>query len=598
MEVPHVSYLISIACGEFAKIEDTWRGTPVQYFVKPGKEKQARRAFSLTPDMLDHFSETFGYAYPYPKYSQVVVEDFIFGGMENISATTLIDRCLMDERAALDYEPQDLVSHELARQWFGDLVTCKDWSHAWLNEGFATFSEVVYREHWRGEEDAGYHRLQQMQSYFERDRSERRPIVTKAYTLPMELFDQHIYEKGGLVLHMLRHALGDGPFWQSVQAYLHEFAGRNVQTEDLIGVINRVTGKNMEWFFDQWVFGAGFPEFEVAYAWDEKRKTATLTVDQKQKVDEKTPVFRSPVTVRFHGRRTVEERIEVRQAHQIFSFRLEEKPAFASFDPGFHILKKLTFKKPQEMLKTQLVKDPDWFGRVEAAQSICREGSREALEAVGYALQRDPFWGARVETAAALGATRQTLAFDALEKAVRKESHLDVIRAGALSGLMRLRDDRAWPLLRACAAPGGRPQGRIAAMRAMAAMARGREPQRFDVRQELERYLYDANFFAKFGAMIALELLDEPAAATELERIGQREVDGRIRMNARDIARALREGKSKGEEIVRLRGDLEKLREERRTLEDRVAKLEALAAPRRPSKRARRGAASKGTPRR
>jgi aminopeptidase N len=661
MEVPHVSYLLSIACGEFAKIEDSWRGTPVQYFVKPGQEKQARRAFSLTPDMIEHFSETFGYAYPYPKYSQVVVEDFIFGGMENISATTLIDRCLMDERASLDYEPQDLISHELAHQWFGDLVTCKDWSHAWLNEGFATFCEVVYREHWRGGEDAGYHRLQQMQSYFERDRSERRPIVTKAYTLPMELFDQHIYEKGGLVLHMLRHVLGDGPFWASVRAYLHEYAGRNVQTEDLIGVINRVTGKNLEWFFDQWVFGAGFPEFEVSYAWDEKHKTATLTVDQKQKVDERTPVFRTPVTVRFHGRRPVEEGIVVSQAHQLFSFRLEEKPAFASFDPGFHILKKLTFKKPPEMLKTQIVKDPDWFGRVEAAQALCREGSREALDAVGKALRSDPFWGARAEMAAALGengslhsrdllikalgtkdhkvrralvralgqfqdeiaakallplarkdpsyfvegeanaalgATRQTLAFDALERAVRKESHLDVIRAGALSGLARLRDERAWPLLRACAAPGGKPQGRIAAMRAMAAMARGREPQRFDVRQELERYLYDANFFAKFGAMMALELLDEPAAALELERIGQREVDGRIRMNARDIARALREGKSKGEEIVRLRGDLEKLREERRALEDRVAKLEALAAPKRPRTQERRRAASKGRPKR
>ena len=136
---PHVTYLLSVACGEYAKVEERWRGIPVQYFVKPGQEEMARRSFSQTPDMLEHFSKIFGVDYPYEKYSQVVVEDFIFGGMENISATTLIDTALLDERAALDYEPQDLISHELAHQWFGDLLTCKDWSHAWLNEGFATW---------------------------------------------------------------------------------------------------------------------------------------------------------------------------------------------------------------------------------------------------------------------------------------------------------------------------------------------------------------------------------------------------------------------------------------------------------------------------
>ncbi len=647
---PHVSYLLSIACGEFAKVEDRWRGVPVQYFVKPSEEAKARRTFGLTPDMLEHFSRTFGVDYPYEKYSQVVVEDFIFGGMENISATTLIDRCLMDERAALDYEPQDLVSHELAHQWFGDLVTCKDWSHAWLNEGFATYSEVVYREHWRGGDDAHQHRLAQMQAYFDRDRAERRPIVTKAYTQPIELFDAHIYEKGALVLHMLRELLGDGVFWSCVKEYLTEFRGRTVQTEDLIGVITRVTGRNLEWFFDQWVYGAGFPELEVAFAWDEEGKVATLTVDQKQKVEGATGLFRLPVKVLFHGRKPVVNPIEVKEAHQVFTFRLDGKPDFVAFDPGCHLLKRLTFKQPVEMLKARLVKDPDWFGRVEAAQMLCKDGSRSALEAVGKALQRDAFWGARVEMAAALGengslvahdqllaavktqdpkvrravsralgrfqdraassalaklakddlsyfvegeanlalgATKQEGAFDILRESLRKESHLDTIRANACMGLARLRDDRAWPLLKAAAAPGGKAQGRIAAMRAMATLARGRDPYRTEIREELERYLNDANFFAKFGAILSLELLDEAAAAPAVEAVRFRESDGRLKSNSRDVARALREGKSKGEEIAALRSDLEKLREDKRSIEDRLAKLEAAAKAARPPVKAK-----------
>ena len=636
--VPHVTYLISIACGEFAKVEDRWHGIPVEYYVKPGQAEMVRRSFSRTPDMLEHFSKTFGVDYPYEKYSQVVVEDFIFGGMENISATTLIDRCLLDERAALDYEPQDLISHELAHQWFGDLLTCKDWSHAWLNEGFATYSEVVYREHWRGDEDAHQHRLLQMQAYLDRDRSERRPIVTKAYTLPMELFDQHIYEKGALVLHMLRRVLGEEPFWASIREYLTAFRGQTVQTEDLIGVITRVTGMNVEWFFDQWVFGAGFPEYEVAYAWDDEKKTATLTVDQKQKVEKQTGLFRMPVTIKFHGRKPHEQTVEVKEAHQAFTFHIEAKPDFVSFDPGCHILKKLTFKQPAEMLKARLRKDPDWFGRAEAARMLCRDGSRDALDSVGKALLKDPFWGARVEMAAALGengslhardllvsglktpdhkvrravvsalgrfqdeiaakalariakgdpsyyvegeaclalgATKQPLAFDILKDAAGRPSHRDIVRTCACSGLARLRDDRAWPILRACAAPGGHPQGRMAAMRAMAALAKGRDPYRTEIREELERFLKDPNFFAKFGALMSIEILDEPAAAGAVEALRFRESDGRLRANSRDIARALREGKSKGEELVALRSDIEKLREEKRSIEDRLGKLEA-----------------------
>jgi aminopeptidase N len=331
--------------------------------------------------------------------------------------------------------------------------------------------------------------------------------------------------------------------------------------------------------------------------------------------------------------------VEVKEAHEVFTCALDAKPDFVAFDPGFHLVKKLTFKQPSEMLKARLTKDPDWSGRVEAAQMLCKDGSRDALAAVSKGLAKDPFWGARVEMAAALGengalvardaligalkakdpkvrravvralgkfqdeaaaaalaplaksdpsyfvegeahaalgATKQPLAFDILCRGVQKASHLDIIKASACIGLARLRDDRAWPVLKSSAFPGGKPQGRIAAMRAMAMLAKGRDPFRSEIREELERYLKDANFFAKFGALLSLEILDEPAAVAAVEALRFREGDGRLRSNSRDVARALREGKSKGDEIAALRTDLEKLREDKRALEDRLVKLEEM----------------------
>jgi hypothetical protein len=192
------------------------------------------------------------------------------------------------------------------------------------------------------------------------------------------------------------------------------------------------------------------------------------------------------------------------------------------------------------------------------------------------------------EACAALGATKQPAAFDILTSALKRDSHADVIRASALSGLSRLMDERAWPFLRRHAKPGGSWPGRLSAMRALSQMAKGRDPHRQDVREELERYLSDESYFGKWGALLALDALGEAAAVPEVERVRYREADGRLRMNSRDIARRLREGKSRGEEVNALRSDIEKLREEKRAIEDRVARLEALSGTSRPPGRAKK----------
>ena len=206
----HPSYLMTLAVGDFAEIQDEWQGLPVLYYVEKGKEAEGDRSMNKTPAMMTFLSETYGYQYPFPKYAQVCVDDFIFGGMENTSTTLLTDRCLLDERASLDNtRTETLVLHELAHQWFGDLVVIKHWSHAWIKEGMATYAEVLWTDHEYGKDEAAYYLLGEMRSYLAEDSSRyRRPIVTNVYRAPIELYDRHPLRKGRLCLSHDSDAVG------------------------------------------------------------------------------------------------------------------------------------------------------------------------------------------------------------------------------------------------------------------------------------------------------------------------------------------------------------------------------------------------------
>src|SRR5665213_1491772 len=226
--VPHASYLVTLVVGPFSEIAQAHDRLPVFYYTLPGREADGERAFGSTPRMIDVFERTFGVPYPYARYSQIAVADFIFGGMENTAATTQTDRVLHDERAHLDYSAEYLASHELAHQWFGDLVTCRDWAHAWLNEGFATYCEAVWLEAEKGWDEYQHDIYGVVQRYLEEDTERyRRPIVCNVFRDPIELFDRHLYEKGAAVLHMLRGELGWERMRRSVRRYLNENARRN-----------------------------------------------------------------------------------------------------------------------------------------------------------------------------------------------------------------------------------------------------------------------------------------------------------------------------------------------------------------------------------
>jgi aminopeptidase N len=347
MDEPHSSYLISMVIGNYAKLDDTYKNIPVEYYTYKGTEAEARNAFAKTPEMMRVFSEKLDIEFPFNKYAQTIVANFIFGGMENVTATTHADTEILGNRSGeAQISTENLISHELAHSWFGDLVTCKDWSQAWLNEGFATFMEAVFREQQAGHE--GY--LAEMRSntflYFLEDSLKyRRPIVYDRYSAPIDLFDATLYKKGALILHMLRYTVGDEMFWKALHKYLSENRDKNVETSDLQRAFEETTGQKLDWFFDQWVYKAGYPELRVRSFYDLRAHTITLDVTQTQGTELNTPaVFRLPVDVEFvtvKGARV--EHIEINERHQRFTFKLDSKPLKINFDKDERILKKLDF---------------------------------------------------------------------------------------------------------------------------------------------------------------------------------------------------------------------------------------------------------------
>ena len=443
-EVPHVSYLVSLVVGEFDHWTEEVDGLPLEYYVPVGRRKDGERSFANTADMIKCLSGFAGEPYPYVKYAQVTVPDFTWGGMENTSATTLTDFSLQDERSVLDYDFDSLTSHELAHQWFGDLVTCREWAHAWLNEGFASYCEYVWAEWYLGEDEAQQKRLADSADYFAEEAEYRRPLVWRKYHDPVELFDVHLYEKGAWVLWMLRNVVGDDVFKRAVQAYVARHREGLVTTPDLLRAFEDVSGKTLGWFFDQWVYGAGHPMFEVSYSWDEDAGAARVSVKQTQKIEGDTHLFRMPVQVAFGQparKQPVIETIEVGargEAEDGFSVSLTKRPTWIRFDYENKILKTLKFDRPEELLLAQLHED-EMTGRVDAVEALGRKGTPTGVAALIETLRKDTFWAVQAAAATALGETRSAAARTALLEAL--EHPESKVRAAAARALGAWRAD-------------------------------------------------------------------------------------------------------------------------------------------------------------
>ncbi|ODH01008.1 aminopeptidase [Nostoc sp. KVJ20] len=466
----HPTYLMALAVGDFAEIRDEWKGKPVTYYVEKGREEDAKRSMDKTPRMIEFLSQKYGYPYPFPKYAQVCVDDFIFGGMENTSTTLLTDRCLLDERAALDNRnTESLVVHELAHQWFGDLVVIKHWSHAWIKEGMASYSEVMWTEEEYSSEEAAYYRLLEARRYLSEDSSRyRRPMVTHVYREAIELYDRHIYEKGSCVYHMIRAQLGDELFWQAIQTFIQDNAHKTVETVDLLRAIEKSTGRNLLFLFDQYVYRGGHPDFKVAYSWDGDAKLAKITVTQTQAAEGKNgskDLFDLKIPIGFgytqeevksevksNGKLSTQHSalktftVRVNEREQSFYFPLENKPQFISFDVGNNYLKTVVLEYPISELKAQLEFDPDPISRVYAATALAKKGGLEATIALSASLKNDPLWGVRVEVAKQLAKINLDQAFDGLVPALKDKNAY--VRRSVVEALAQIKTAESYKIVR------------------------------------------------------------------------------------------------------------------------------------------------------
>ncbi|HZS09606.1 MAG TPA: M1 family aminopeptidase [Blastocatellia bacterium] len=453
---PHPAYLVTVVVGEYERVQDHYDGLPVDYYVYRDQQAAGERLFARTPQMIEFFSRLYGHPYPYPKYAQILVSDFLFGAMENTSATTMTDRVLLDEQAAAELSYEDIVAHELAHHWWGDLVTCKHWSQIWLNESFATYSEYLWREYSCGEDEARFTLFQDFLTYLREDTSShRRPIVHHGYFFSEELMDRHAYEKGACVLHMLRYALGDDGFFRSLAHYLNKFRFGVAETNDFKVAIEEATGKNLYWFFDQWIYKAGYPELEVGYEWTRDQKMLRLSVRQVQQEDKYTSVFRFPVEIEIavakQGSDEPERmsyRVDVGKVEQDFYFPCASKPRMVIFDKGHRVFKLMRFPKSAQELGFQLIHDEDVIGRMRAARELGAFKGDDTVNTLHAVVVGGDFPAVRMAAAISLGEIGTDGAREALIEAYRYAGNHPQVRRGIAWAMGNSRDESAVDFLR------------------------------------------------------------------------------------------------------------------------------------------------------
>jgi aminopeptidase N len=406
-EKPHPVYCITMTVGPYEVIEDSLGDLPVNYWVYKKDVPDALRSFQKTPRMIDFFSTVFDYPYPWAKYDQICVAGS-GGGIENTSATVLGHGTIHNERADQDFSSEGLVAHELAHMWWGDMVTERTWSHVWLSESFATFAEYLWARHDKGEDEGALNLKRKKDSYLREARTRyMRPLVFNRYNRPWDIMDSHSYPKGATVLNMLRFVMDDKPFFRSLSHFLHKHAYQVVDTFELMTAIKEATGRNLDWFFEQWVFKAGHPVFDIRYTWDAGQGRVILTVKQVQDTSRGVPIHRTPVKIGITtaGGHT-SSRLWIEGKEEEFVLDCAQKPLLVRFDEGNFLLKEWTFEKSREELLYQLRHD-DAIGRMWAASEL--EGAsavpevRTALEAAAV---EDPFWSVRASAIEALLGTK------------------------------------------------------------------------------------------------------------------------------------------------------------------------------------------------
>jgi len=426
--VPHVNYLVTLVVGDYQRIEVEGHATPMAVWVTRRDAPHWKRSFSKTADIIRFFEGLTGEPFPFEKYDQVVVDDFLYGGMENSSATTLTNHTIHDARAALDFSSVGLVAHEAAHQWFGDLITCRSWPHLWLNEGFATYFEMLYGEARKGKAEFDWDRVSSLGWYMHGGYTRR--MDEHHFDHPDDLFDGHTYIKGAWILHMLRVRVGDVQFRKAVRHYVATYRQQVVESDDLRRAFEHATGHQLQHFFEQWVHRPGHPKLTVTWRWDAKTRHARVKVRQTT-----SKPFKLTVPVRLQGafgkRRW---KLPISGKTHEFALALSDEPKLVEVDPDATILMEATVTKPLWERTHQVRHGTTAMSRYRAARDLADVGTKNPAKAVP--VLRDvlgdskEFHSVRAAAASALGQLGGDVAEIALIAALKDRDAL-VRRAAA-----------------------------------------------------------------------------------------------------------------------------------------------------------------------
>lgn len=390
MDMPHAPYLVMMAIGEYAVVKDKWKNIEVDYYVEKEYEPHARKIFGNTPEMLSFFSEKLGVEYPWQKYAQVVVRDYVSGAMENTSATIFGEFVQQTPEEMLDGNYEAVIAHELFHHWFGDLVTCESWANLPLNESFATYGEYLWEEHKYGRDAADYHLQDARNNYIEEAFNKKVPLIRFDYEFREDMFDRHSYQKGGCILHMLRKYTGDEAFYESLKRYLNENRFKPVEIHNLRLAFEEVTGEDLNWFFNQWFFGKGHPTVETS--WSFADGILTLNLEQTQNLDANN-AFRLPMEVDIYNRgKATRVKIVMDSIKNTVRIPYPEQPDFVNIDAERMVLgfvKQLNTRQQAEWL---LLNGKLYADRFMALERLLEEPSEPGKAELVKSALRDPFW--------------------------------------------------------------------------------------------------------------------------------------------------------------------------------------------------------------
>ncbi len=446
MNLPHAPYLLMMAVGEYSIIKDSYKGKEVNYYVEKEFAPQARKIFGYTPEMIGFYSKITGIDFPWPKYDQVVVRDYVSGAMENTTATVHGESAQQDARQLIDENRwEDGISHELFHQWFGDYVTCESWSNITLNESFADFGEVLWLEHKHGMDAAAEHNYLGMQNYL-RGGDDKADLVRFYYSNREDVFDLVSYQKGGRILNMLRNYVGDSAFYKSLNLYLRTRKFNSAEAHDLRLAFEDVTGEDLNWFWNQWYFGSGHPKLDINYIYDPTGKSAKVIIKQTQK----GKIFKLPLSIDVY-QGSGKKRYKVWADHQAdtFVFQTVSRPDLINVDGDKILLCEKTDNKSLDNYIFQYKYAGLYLDRREAIDFAARSQSEDpkALDLMKTAL-KDKYFGLRLYTIQRLNLINDSLkkTVEPLLAGIAENDPKTLVRAGAIEALGKYKNESYKPL--------------------------------------------------------------------------------------------------------------------------------------------------------